>query len=45
MRSETDHAETSEEEMQELPEERDDEKYHLQVWKRVIPEMNINVRI
>lgn len=45
MGSETDHAEPLEEEMQELPKERDDEKNHLNVWKRVIPEISVDIRI
>lgn len=45
MGSETDHAETLEEEMQELPKERDNEKNHLQVWKRVAPEIIVYIRI
>lgn len=45
MGGETNHAETFEEEMEELPENGDNEENDLNMWKHVIPELNVSVRI
>lgn len=45
MGGETNHAQTFEEEMEELPQDGDEEEYDLNMWKHVVPELDVSFGI